>query len=278
MSSAAPLTWGDCLESARAELPRLEADVLAALAFDAARSALYAFPEQPAAPARAARLRTFVRRRQAGEPVAYILGAREFWSLPLRVDARALIPRPETEGLVAAALERLQNGQSALDLGAGCGAAALALAAERPQATILGVDASAACIALAQENARHLGLGARFRKSNWYGAVGGRFDVILSNPPYLAADDPHLRCGDLRFEPRCALVAGADALAALRRVVLGAPAHLAVNGWLLVEHGCEQGGQVRRLFAAAGLRDIDTSMDLAGRPRVTMGRNGAPAA
>lgn len=271
--SAAANSWGACLATAQARLPRLEADVLTARALGTTRSALYAFPERPASPAGCARTRSFVARRHGGEPVAYILGEREFWSLPLRLDARALVPRPETECLVAAALTRLADGGRALDLGTGCGAIALALACERPRATVVGVDASAPCVALAAENAERLGLRATLRVSDWYGNVNGRFNVIVCNPPYLAADDPHLRRGDLRFEPRAALVAGKDALAALRVVVGGAPPHLAPGGWLLVEHGCGQGQAVRHLFANAGLREVTTLADLAGLPRVTLGRS-----
>ena len=273
MSAAAANSWGACLAAARVGLPRLEADVLTARALETTRSALYAFPERRASPDRFDLAQSFASRRRCGEPVAYIVGEREFWSLPLRVDARALIPRPETECLVAAALARLADGERALDLGTGCGAVALALASERPRATVVGVDASAPCVALAKENAERLRLQLALCVSDWYANVNGKFNVIVCNPPYLAASDPHLRQGDLRFEPRAALVAGTDALAALRAVIGGAPAHLAAGGWLLVEHGCEHGEAVRRLFANAGLRQVTTLADLAGLPRVTLGRS-----
>lgn len=272
MRAVAANSWGACLAAARAGLPRLEADMLTARALETTRSALYAFPERPAPPHRFDLAQRFAARRRGGEPVAYIVGEREFWSLPLRVDARALVPRPETECLVAAALARLADGERALDLGTGCGAVALALASERPRATVLGVDASAPCVALAKENAERLRLRLGLRVSDWYANIDGQFNVIVCNPPYLAASDPHLRRGDLRFEPRAALVAGKDALAALRAVIGGAPAHLAAGGWLLVEHGCEQGEAVRRLFANAGLRQATTLADLAGLPRATLGR------
>ncbi len=263
---------GACLDAARAALPRLEAELLAARALDVTASALYAFPERPASAARSACLRALVTRRRRGEPVAYILGQWEFWSLPIKVDARALIPRPETEGLVAAALERTGPAPRVLDLGTGCGAIALAIAAERPAAAVLGVDNDPACLALARENAQRLGSTAAFQHSHWYAGIASEFDVIVSNPPYVAAGDPHLTRGDLRFEPKSALVGGADGLAALRSVVGGAAPHLASDGWLIVEHGCDQGGHTRRLFSDAGFAKVTTLQDAAGLPRVTLGR------
>lgn len=272
MKAAALGTIGGCFDAARAALPRFEAELLTARALDVPRGTLHAFPERPIVAAQGACLAALVERRRSGEPVAYILGEREFWSLPLRVDARALVPRPETEGVVEAALERAGTAARMLDLGAGCGAIALALVAERPAATVLGVENDPACLALARENAARLGSAARFRLSDWYAAITGEFDVIVSNPPYIAANDPHLTQGDLRFEPRTALVGGPDGLAALRRVVGGAPARLAHRGWLIVEHGCDQGEPTRRLFRDAGFGAVETLKDLAGLPRVTLGR------
>ena len=266
-------TVGACLDAARAALPRLEAELLAARALDVTASALYAFPERPVSANGCACLRAHMARRQRGEPVAYILGEWEFWSLPLKVDARALIPRPETEGLVEAALERTGPAPRVLDLGTGCGAIALAIAAERPAAAVLGVDNDPACLALAQENAQRLASTASFQHSHWYADIAGEFDVIVSNPPYVAAGDPHLTQGDLRFEPKGALVGGVDGLAALRSVIGGAAAHLASGGWLIVEHGCDQGGHTRRLFDAAGFAAVATLQDAAGLPRVTLGRH-----
>ena len=269
--AAAPATIGGCTALARARLPAFEADLLAGEALGVSRATLLAFPERTVEDAARVRLERWLERRVAGEPVAYILGEREFWSLPLRVDARALVPRPETEGVVEAALERAGTAARMLDLGTGCGAIALALAAERPAATVLGVDNDPACLALARENAARLGSTARFRLSDWYAAITGECDVIVSNPPYIAANDPHLTQGDLRFEPQNALVGGPDGLAALRRVVGGAPARLAHRGWLIVEHGCDQGEPTRRLFRDASFGAVETLKDLAGLPRVTLG-------
>ena len=272
MTATALGTIGGCFDAARTALPRFEAELLTARALEVPRSTLHAFPERPIVAAQGACLAALVARRRGGEPVAYILGEREFWSLPLRVDARALVPRPETEGVVEAALERAGTAARMLDLGTGCGAIALALAVERPAATVLGADNDPGCLTLARENAARLGSTARFRLSDWYAAITGEFDVIVSNPPYIAANDPHLTQGDLRFEPRTALVGGPDGLAALRRVVGGAPARLAHRGWLIVEHGCDQGEPTRRLFRDAGFGAVETLKDLAGLPRVTLGR------
>ena len=278
-------TVGACLAAARARLPRVEADLLTARALGCRRSTLYAFPERTVSTTRARRCNGLLKRRAEGEPIAYILGEREFWSLALRVDARVLIPRPETECLIAAALPRIADGADVLDLGTGSGAVALALGASRPTAHILGVDRDPGCIELAQENAARLGIAATFRVSDWYSAVDptaprdpdrpgrtSRFDVIVANPPYVAAGDPHLECGDLRFEPAHALVAGPDGLEALRSIVTGAPERLVPGGWLFVEHGHDQRAPVQHLFAVSGFGRIETSRDLAGIPRVTGGR------
>ncbi len=241
---------------------------------------MYAFPERPVSARRARRLDGWVDRRQRGEPVAYILGEREFWSLPLRVDSRVLIPRSETECLVEAALARIGREAKVLDLGTGCGAVALAIAASRPNARVLGADRDPGCVHVARGNARRLGLTATFVLSDWYRAfpAGERFDVIVANPPYVADEDPHLARGDLRFEPRAALAAGPDGLDALRQVIREAPAHLEAGGWLLVEHGHEHRSPVRKMFAAQNFEDIETTQDLAGLPRVTGARRPRPPA
>jgi release factor glutamine methyltransferase len=225
-------------------------------------------------------LRTFEslsRRRRDGEPVAYLTGRREFYSLDLQVNADVLIPRPETELLVELALERIASASPArvLDLGTGCGAVALAIARERPRATVIGVDVSPAAIPIAQSNAENLGISnARFVESNWYDAVtDGRFDTIVANPPYIAADDPHLTEGDLRFEPRGALTPGGDGLAAIRVLVAGAGSRLRHGGWFLTEHGYDQADAVQALLGRGGLSEVQTRRDLAGQPRVTFGRS-----
>jgi len=216
------------------------------------------------------------RRRRDGEPVAYLTGSREFRSLVLNVSPDVLIPRPETETLVDAALEqwRADEPRRVLDLGTGSGAVALALAHERGAADVLAVDASEAALAVARANARRLAIAnVRFVQSDWYGAVGdARFDLIVSNPPYVAAGDPHLGEGDLCHEPRAALTPGADGLAALRVIIEAAPRHLVPGGRLWVEHGHDQGAEVRELFAAQGFEDIVARRDLAGHLRVAGGR------
>ncbi len=267
-------TLGAALDATRGALARLDADVLTAHAAGCSRGTLYAFPERPVSAEQARRLAGLVRRRQRGEPLAYIVGSREFRSLTLRVDARVLIPRPETECLVDAALARIGDAARVLDLGTGSGAVALAVAASRPHARVVGVDRDAGCIDVARENAARLGLTAAFRHSDWFSAFARseRFDVVVANPPYVADGDPHLAGDGVRFEPRDALVAGADGLAAMRRIVPAAPGHLVRGGWLCVEHGHDQRGPVRELFIAHGFEDVETRQDPAGIPRVTCGR------
>lgn len=219
------------------------------------------------------------RRRRDGEPVAHLTGVREFWGLPLRVSAAVLIPRPETETLVELALARLPDDCDVrvLDLGTGSGAIALALAHERPRARILATDASAEALAVARENARRLGLrNVDFAQSDWYANAtsisrSAPFDLIASNPPYVAGGDPHLTAGDVRFEPSAALSPGKDGLAAIRRIVEGARDWLAAGGTLVVEHGYDQSARVCELFAAAGFADVTALRDLAGIPRVVAG-------
>ena len=217
------------------------------------------------------------KRRRDGEPVAYLTGRREFHGLDLTVSPSVLIPRPETETLVEAALARLPADRPLrlLDLGTGSGAIALALAHALPRAHVLGVDASPAAVAVAQDNAaRHSLANARFVHGDWYRGIGDgvRFDAIVSNPPYVAERDPHLAQGDLRFEPPAALTAGPDGLGALRPIVAGAPAHLAAGGWLIVEHGYDQADAVRALLGDAGFTALASLRDLAGIPRVGAGR------
>ena len=266
-------TLGASLDAARGELSRLDADVLTAHALGCSRHTLYAFPERAVSDDQVRRLAGFVRRRRRGEPLAYIVGRREFRSLTLRVDPRVLIPRPETECLVEVALARIGDTAAVLDLGTGSGAIALAVAASRPGARVVGVDRDADCIDVARENAARLGLSAVFRRSDWFSAIGGneRFDVVVANPPYVADGDPHLAGDGLPFEPRAALVAGTDGLAALRRILPAAPDHLVGGGWLCVEHGHDQQGPVRELFRTHGFLGVETTPDLAGIPRVTCG-------
>lgn len=230
--------------------------------------------ERPLVAAVRQRLDALVERRLAGEPVAYLIGERGFWTLDLAVDRRALIPRPETELLVERALSLLP-GRSArvVDLGTGSGAIALALAGERPGWQITAIERDPATLALARSNGIRLKLGVDWRQGNWLQPLAGeRVDLIVANPPYIAAEDPHLAVGDLRFEPRHALASGGDGLDALRVIIRDAPRHLRPGGWLAVEHGYDQEAAVQRLFAAQGFLDIRTHRDLGGQPRVTEGK------
>ena len=214
-----------------------------------------------------------VSRRRAGEPVALILGRQAFWSLELAVDASTLVPRADTERLVELALERLPatSPRDVLDLGTGSGAIALAIASERPDANITAVDASASALAVASANARRLGLRARFLHGDWFGPVRGeRFDLVLSNPPYLAGDDPHLPT--LRHEPRSALVSGNTGMEAIAAICDAAPAQLRGGGWLLFEHGDAQGAPSRACLEAAGFARVQTWQDIEGRDRVSGGQ------
>ncbi len=221
----------------------------------------------------AANLSALIARRLAGEPVAYIIGRREFYGLDFAVDADVLIPRPETELLVELALERLPPRGRVLDMGTGSGAIAVALAHTRPDAAVTALDVSAAALAVAARNAASNGATVRFLQSDWFAALTDEsFDLIVSNPPYIASGDRHLSEGDLRFEPAGALTDHADGLSALRRIVGGAPAHLAPGGWLLMEHGYDQSEAVQALMTAAGWQDVQSWHDLAGIARVTGGR------
>jgi len=218
-----------------------------------------------------ARFLALCERRLQGEPVAYLTGSREFFGLPLQVDARVLVPRPDTETLVEWALEVLRDHSAprVVDLGTGSGAIALAIQQARPDAVVEAVDRSADALAVAAANARRLGLPVRFHQASWL-EDAGRYDLIVSNPPYVREGDEHL--AELRHEPRQALVAGADGLADLRAIVADAPAHLLPGGWLLLEHGWDQAEAVRALLAARGFADVASRQDLGGIQRCSGGR------
>lgn len=260
---------------------RHEAELLLLHVLERPRSWLFAHATDPLPATAQAAFEALLARRAAGEPVAYLTGRRGFWTLDLRVDAATLIPRPETELLVELALERLPPDRplSVADLGTGSGAIALALASERPLAQVLATDASPGALAMAARNAAHHELrNVRFAEGgqDWYAPLqGARFALIASNPPYIASDDPHLQQGDLRFEPASALASGIDGLDDIRRIVAGAPEHLQPAGWLLIEHGWDQGAAIRTLFDAAGFADVQTQQDLEQRDRVTLGRRPA---
>lgn len=260
------------------ETARLDAEILVRHASGAARAQTIARPEQLLAGAACDLLGRLVERRRHGEPIAYLTGTREFWSLDLSVSPATLIPRPETELLVEHALAHipLSAAWSVADLGTGSGAVALAIARERPSTHIVATDRDEAALAVARTNTQRCGAThIRFQLSDWFAALGAqRFDVIVSNPPYVRADDPHLLAGDVRFEPRAALDGGPDGLDAIGKIVSGAKAHLASGGHLLLEHGFDQAPDVRDLLIRHGYRDIATHQDMAGHGRVTEARAG----
>ncbi|WP_110677394.1 peptide chain release factor N(5)-glutamine methyltransferase [Salinicola sp. RZ23] len=256
---------------------RLDAEVLLMHAHGVDRTWLYTWGDRELPAASKMRFEVLVERRAAGWPVAYLTGRREFWGLELDTSPATLIPRPDTERLVEAALEVATAAQGALlDLGTGTGAIALAFASERPDWRVLGADVEPQAVALASANAARLGLNnARFVTSDWFDALAGeRFAIIVSNPPYIDADDPHLGRDDVRFEPRRALVAADAGLADLRALVASAPDHLEPGGWLWLEHGYTQAGAVRALLSAAGYGEITSLTDLGGHDRVSGGRWG----
>jgi release factor glutamine methyltransferase len=253
----------------------LDAQVLLAHVLGRDRSWLAAHERDLLPRTEVERFFALAKRRRDGEPVAYLTGVREFWGLPLAVSPAVLIPRPETETLVELALARLpvDRDVAVLDLGTGSGAIALAIAHERPRARVVATDVSAGALAVARVNARRLDISnVEFVEADWYDGVPElRVDLIAANPPYVEAGDRHLTEGDLRFEPRAALVAAGDGLGALRPIVGGARAHLAPGGTLVVEHGYDQSDAVRRLFGVAGFADVVVARDLAGFARVVAG-------
>ncbi|AKG71756.1 SAM-dependent methyltransferase [Serratia fonticola] len=252
-----------------------DAEILLGFVTGRARTYLLAFGETPLTAEQAEQLTVLLARRERGEPVAYLVGEREFWSLPLSVSPATLIPRPDTECLVELALERLPATPCAiLDLGTGTGAIALALASERPDCQLTGIDLQPEAVALAQHNAQKLAIdNARFLQGSWFTPVAGqKFALIASNPPYIDEADPHLGQGDVRFEPGSALVAADQGLADLAAIVQQAADYLEPQGWLLLEHGWQQGESVRTLLNAAGFIAVATHRDYGGNDRVTLGQ------
>ncbi|HSB97045.1 MAG TPA: peptide chain release factor N(5)-glutamine methyltransferase [Spongiibacteraceae bacterium] len=259
---------------ADSDSPTLDAELLLSHCLKKNRTYLYTWPEREIAASDEALFRELMARRLQGEPIAYLTGEREFWSLPLAVNNSTLIPRPDTERLVEVALEVLpQLIASVLDLGTGSGAIALALASQKPAWSLCGVDIDADAVRLANHNARNLSVdNVTFFQSDWFAALSAqKFDAIVSNPPYIDADDPHLLCGDVRFEPRRALVAEQNGLADIAAIAAQAPSFLQPGGWLLFEHGYEQGPAVRSLLSVVGFRNISTWNDWGGRERVSGG-------
>lgn len=267
------------LQAAGAMSPRVDAEVLMCHVLGRDRTWLYTWGDKACPPWEHARFDALVAARAQGTPVAYLTGEREFWGLRLATSPTTLIPRPDTETLVELALNRatLSAGRL-LDLGTGTGAIALAFASEQPSWRVLGVDVREEAVALATCNARALGIAnVRFLLSDWFGALesqeeaGLLFDIIVSNPPYIAADDPHLGAGDVRFEPRSALVADADGMGDLLHLVNAAQGYLATSGWLMLEHGYQQAGKVREALECAGYQNVESVRDLGGHERVTLG-------
>ena len=246
-----------------------EARLLLAEASGLSEASVIAFPERVLPEETQRRFTKYAERRRGGEPVAYIVGRKEFYGLQLAVNPAVMVPRPETELLVDLALQR--DFSSLVDLGTGSGAIALAIKRQRPAARVVAVEASAAALEVAKRNAIRLDIEVEFRHGRWLEPLAGeRFDLIVANPPYVAEGDPHLP--DLGFEPRVALTAGADGLDAIREIARGAPGYLARGGWLLVEHGAGQDAAVRVLLQQAGLEEVDSCPDLARIPRVAAGK------
>lgn len=259
-----------------ADSARLDAEVLLAECLERNRTFLYTWPEHELSAEQVSTFKAWVADRENGKPVAYILGEKEFWSLPLWVSDATLIPRPETELLVELVLERCQLQQKLdpkiLDLGTGTGAIAIALAKELPRSEVVALDCQAGAVALAQKNAaRHSLSNLTVLQSHWFEAISRRFDVIVSNPPYIDSDDAHLAEGDVRFEPLSALVAEQNGLADLSLIIRNAPQFLLPNGLLLLEHGFAQADAVMAMLTEAGFKQVANHCDLAGLPRVSGG-------
>jgi len=276
-AAAASVTVASALESARRSLlppdsAALDAQLLLAHALQRSRSWLLAHADATLDSAARAAFAALLARRVAGEPLAYITGRREFWSLLLAVNSAVLVPRPETELLVERALALLPKaGARVADLGTGSGAIALALASERADWQLTAIDHSSAALAVAAANARELGLrNLRLLASNWFSSLAGeRFDLLVSNPPYIAESDPALLDLALQHEPRMALSSGPEGLDALWAIIAGATAHLLPAGWLLLEHGATQAAAVATMLVAQGFTHVRCHADLAGLPRVT---------
>ncbi|MDL4618795.1 peptide chain release factor N(5)-glutamine methyltransferase [Citrobacter amalonaticus] len=257
------------------ESPRRDAEILLEFVTGKGRTWILAFGETPLTDAQQAQLAMLLSRRQRGEPIAHLTGVREFWSLPLFVSPATLIPRPDTECLVEQALARLPSHPCRiLDLGTGTGAIALALASERPDCEVTAVDRMPDAVALAQRNAAHLAINnVHILQSDWFSALSGQqFAMIVSNPPYIDEQDPHLAQGDVRFEPLSALVAGDCGMADIEHIIEQSRTRLEAGGFLLIEHGWQQGAAVRDAFIRAGYQAVETCRDYGDNERLTLGR------
>ncbi|QPN88800.1 peptide chain release factor N(5)-glutamine methyltransferase [Proteus vulgaris] len=263
------------LQLIESDSPKRDAEILLGHVTQRARTYLMAFNETLLSQDELTQLSQLLTRRIKGEPIAYLVGEREFWSLPLKVSPATLIPRPDTECLVEQALEKLPTEPTTiLDLGTGTGAIALAMASERPDCHIIGVDFQAEAVALAQENATNLALNnTEFMESCWFSSLSGyQFGMIISNPPYIDENDVHIHQGDVRFEPLTALVAGNNGFADIEIIIETARQFLTDKGWVLLEHGWQQGEGVRKIFTDKGYCCVETFRDYGGNERVTVGR------
>jgi len=269
-------TIAQALQQARPDIDATDARMLLQSVLNVSHAYLIAHPGQELAPEQAQQFYSLAAHRVAGEPVAYLVGEREFYSLNFKVTPAVLIPRPETELLVDLALERISAERfcKVLDLGTGSGAVAIAIGRHRPLASITAVDSSAAAMVIARMNAEHLvATNVRMLASDWFNGVAGEeFDLIVSNPPYVVDGDPHLEQGDLRFEPHTALAAGSDGLDCIRCIITSAMFHLSTGGWLLLEHGYDQAAACRQLLSKEGFDEVFSHPDLAGTMRVSGGK------
>ena len=278
------VTVAQCLQRASelesiSDSARLDIELLLCHILQKNRTYLFTWPDKTLSPELTEQFEQFFNRRKSGEPIAHILGQREFWSLPLAVNNSTLIPRPDTELLVELVLQLFgedtpQQARSCLDLGTGTGAIVLALASEKPHWQLLGVDQSADAVALAEHNRQQLGFKqVTIAQSDWFSHIKAQqFDVIVSNPPYIDPQDPHLEQGDVRFEPRSALIADNHGLADIELIIGASKHYLSADGWLLLEHGYDQGEQVRRLLVHSDFKQVETRRDLGGNERVSLGR------
>jgi len=272
---AQQIEWGR-RQLTESDSARIDAEIILAFILQQNRTYLYTWSDRELSSEQVKQFRTLIEKRAGGEPVAYLVGQQAFWSFKLKVTPATLIPRPETELLVELALERIPQDESfkIADLGTGTGAIALAVATERPQVQVIATDRSCHALEIARENADALGVkNVEFHEGSWLEpVVGEKFNLILSNPPYVEPDSHYLQKGDLKFEPDGALIgADADGLGDIREIINHTPDCLAAAGWLLLEHGAEQGAEVRRLLESAGFEAVETVLDLAGLDRVTMG-------